>query len=74
MREMAMLQEVQPDRLQIAKAYVQEVYESIQARNPGELEFHQAAKEIFDSLGPSSPSIQSTWRAASWSESPSPRG
>lgn len=52
MREMAMLQEVQPDRLQIAKAYVQEVYESIQARNPGELEFHQAAKEIFDSLVP----------------------
>ncbi|MFV0429862.1 MAG: NADP-specific glutamate dehydrogenase [Arachnia sp.] len=29
-----------------------DVYERIVARNPGEAEFHQAAKEVIDSLGP----------------------
>lgn len=52
MREMAALQEIQLDDMQIAQSYVNEVYETIQARNPGEYEFHQAAKEIFDSLVP----------------------
>ncbi|MDF2682863.1 MAG: gdhA [Brevibacillus sp.] len=52
MREMAALQEIQLDDMQIARSYVNEVYETIQARNPGEHEFHQAAKEIFDSLVP----------------------
>ncbi|QRG67635.1 NADP-specific glutamate dehydrogenase [Brevibacillus choshinensis] len=49
---MAALQEVQQNDLQIAQAYVHEVYETIQARNPGEHEFHQAVKEIFESLVP----------------------
>ncbi|MGM7634831.1 NADP-specific glutamate dehydrogenase [Bacillus sp. Hm123] len=35
-----------------AKKYVQEVFETVQTRNPGENEFHQAVKEIFDSLVP----------------------
>lgn len=52
MREMAALQEIELDDMQIAQSYVNEVYETIQARNPGEHEFHQAVKEIFDSLVP----------------------
>jgi len=35
-----------------AKQYVQDVYETVLKRNPGETEFHQAAKEIFLSLTP----------------------
>jgi len=35
-----------------AKQYVQKVYESVVARNPYENEFHQAVKEILDSLTP----------------------
>ncbi|TLS48329.1 NADP-specific glutamate dehydrogenase [Paenibacillus antri] len=34
------------------KQYVQNVYETVLKRNPGETEFHQAAKEIFTSLIP----------------------
>ncbi|KQL46840.1 glutamate dehydrogenase [Brevibacillus choshinensis] len=49
---MAALQESELDDMQIAQSYVNEVYETIQARNPGEHEFHQAVKEIFDSLVP----------------------
>ncbi|MED4751732.1 NADP-specific glutamate dehydrogenase [Brevibacillus choshinensis] len=49
---MAALQEIELDDMQIAQSYVNEVYETIQARNPGEHEFHQAVKEIFDSLVP----------------------
>ena len=33
-------------------AYVDEVMESVLRRNPGESEFHQAVKEIFDSIAP----------------------
>ena len=33
-------------------AQVQEIYEQVVARNPGEAEFHQAVSEVFDSLGP----------------------
>ena len=31
-------------------SYVDEVYESVVAKNPGEAEFHQAVKEVLDSL------------------------
>jgi glutamate dehydrogenase (NADP+) len=33
-------------------AVIQAVYEQVLARNPGEVEFHQAVKEVLDSLGP----------------------
>ena len=33
-------------------AYVDEIMESVLARNPGEPEFHQAVKEILDSIAP----------------------
>lgn len=49
---MTIVQEIQQDKLQAAKAYVNEVYELVKKRNPGESEFHQAVKEIFDSLVP----------------------
>lgn len=35
-----------------ATQYVRNVYETVMARNPGEVEFHQAVKEILDSLVP----------------------
>ncbi|GIP21929.1 NADP-specific glutamate dehydrogenase [Paenibacillus sp. J22TS3] len=35
-----------------AQQYVNEVYETVTKRNPGEEEFHQAVKEILDSLAP----------------------
>ena len=31
-------------------SYVDEVYENVVAKNPGETEFHQAVKEVLDSL------------------------
>ncbi len=31
---------------------LQSVYDTVVRRNPGEVEFHQAVKEVFDSLGP----------------------
>ncbi|MCM3898046.1 NADP-specific glutamate dehydrogenase [Gordonia sputi] len=31
---------------------VQDLYDEVVARNPGEVEFHQAVREVFDSLGP----------------------
>jgi glutamate dehydrogenase (NADP+) len=37
---------------QSARDYVQEVYETVVKRNPHESEFHQAVKEIFESLIP----------------------
>lgn len=40
------------DELQIAKEYVDKVFQEVQKRNPHEIEFHQAVKEIFDSLVP----------------------
>ncbi|GED30235.1 glutamate dehydrogenase [Brevibacillus centrosporus] len=53
MRGMAALQEeIHLDSMKVAQEYVNEVYETIQTRNPGEQEFHQAVKEIFDSLVP----------------------
>ncbi|EBK2060035.1 NADP-specific glutamate dehydrogenase, partial [Salmonella enterica subsp. enterica serovar Typhi] len=38
--------------LEAARNYVNQVYQAVQQRNPGELEFHQAVKEILDSLVP----------------------
>jgi glutamate dehydrogenase (NADP+) len=35
-----------------ANAVIQTVYEQVLARNAGEVEFHQAVKEVLDSLGP----------------------
>ena len=35
-----------------ANAVIQAVYEQVLARNAGEVEFHQAVKEVLDSLGP----------------------
>ncbi len=35
-----------------ANAVIQDVYEQVLARNAGEVEFHQAVKEVLDSLGP----------------------
>jgi glutamate dehydrogenase (NADP+) len=35
-----------------ATAAIQEVYEEVLKRNPGEVEFHQAVKEVLDCLGP----------------------
>ena len=31
-------------------SYVDEIYERVVAQNPGEPEFHQAVKEVLDSL------------------------
>lgn len=42
----------QNEALEQAGRYVAEVYETVQKRNPGEHEFHQAVKEILDSLVP----------------------
>ncbi|AOZ93127.1 NADP-specific glutamate dehydrogenase [Paenibacillus crassostreae] len=36
----------------VAKQYVNKIFETVQKRNPHELEFHQAVKEILDSLVP----------------------
>ena len=33
-------------------SYVDEVYENVVAKNPNEPEFHQAVKEVLDSLRP----------------------
>ncbi|WP_100523455.1 NADP-specific glutamate dehydrogenase [Mycobacteroides abscessus] len=49
---MAILTEVKQKEWQTAVNYVTEVYETVKKRNPGESEFHQAVKEIFDSLVP----------------------
>jgi len=35
-----------------ANTIIQAVYEQVLKRNPGEVEFHQAVKEVLDSLGP----------------------
>lgn len=40
------------DNVAAARQYVQDVYETVIRRNPSESEFHQAVKEIVDSLVP----------------------
>lgn len=49
---MTITKELTQNATHTAKKYVQEVFEVVQKRNPGESEFHQAVKEIFDSLVP----------------------
>ncbi|MCT8138259.1 NADP-specific glutamate dehydrogenase [Anaerobacillus sp. CMMVII] len=49
---MATVQERTQDQLQIAKQYVNDVFEIVKKRNPGQPEFHQAVKEVFASLVP----------------------
>ena len=39
---------------------LENAYEAVLRRNPGEAEFHQAVREIFDSLGPVLDRIRST--------------
>ncbi|WP_198508539.1 NADP-specific glutamate dehydrogenase [Bacillus xiapuensis] len=49
---MAITKEAAQNTMQTAQHYVNQVYETIKKRNPGESEFHQATKEILDSLVP----------------------
>ncbi|SDE28791.1 glutamate dehydrogenase (NADP+) [Paenibacillus sp. UNCCL117] len=49
---MSITQEMTQDPVQVAKDYVHRVYETVIQRNAHESEFHQAVKEIFDSLVP----------------------
>lgn len=49
---MKTIEELIQTEQQIAVNYVNEVYETVMSRNPHESEFHQAVKEIFDSLVP----------------------
>lgn len=49
---MAILLNVKDESMQAAKEYVDGVFEAIKKRDPHENEFHQAVKEIFDSLVP----------------------
>jgi glutamate dehydrogenase (NADP+) len=35
-----------------AKEHIQEIFQQVVKRNPGELEFHQAVKEVLESLEP----------------------
>lgn len=50
--EMNITQETPNKSTQLAKPYVDRIYQTVLERNPGEKEFHQAVKEIFDSLTP----------------------
>lgn len=49
---MAAIEEANQVELLLAKEYVKEVFEMVKKRNPNEDEFHQAVKEITDSLIP----------------------
>lgn len=49
---MKTLEEIKQTEQQTAVAYVNEVFETVTRRNSHESEFHQAVKEIFDSLVP----------------------
>lgn len=49
---MPILQEAKTMEEKVAEQYVNEVFETVKKRNPGESEFHQAVREIFDSLVP----------------------
>lgn len=50
--DMQMATEAKSFELQVAIDYVNEVYEIVKKRNPHQPEFHQAVKEIFNSLIP----------------------
>ncbi|CAH0120485.1 MULTISPECIES: NADP-specific glutamate dehydrogenase [unclassified Paenibacillus] len=49
---MTITQQAQTENFTAAKQYVNEVFETVKKRNPNENEFHQAVKEILDSLVP----------------------
>ncbi|RXJ04194.1 NADP-specific glutamate dehydrogenase [Anaerobacillus alkaliphilus] len=49
---MPTVQEIQKEHLNNAAQYVNDVFEKVKLRNQGESEFHQAVKEVFDSLIP----------------------
>lgn len=49
---METLEQLKHHEQKAAVDYVNEVFETVMSRNPFESEFHQAAKEIFDSLTP----------------------
>lgn len=52
MASVQVAQQVDEESFAVAKNYVSEVYETVEKRNPHESEFHQAVKEILDSLVP----------------------
>ncbi|MDQ2839432.1 MAG: glutamate dehydrogenase, partial [Actinomycetota bacterium] len=35
-----------------SRAHLEQCYQRVLSRNPGETEFHQAVREVFDSLAP----------------------
>ncbi|MCM3626801.1 NADP-specific glutamate dehydrogenase [Paenibacillus glycanilyticus] len=49
---MSLVQEVEQTHTQGAHNYIDQLFEVVQQRNPGETEFHQAVKEVFLSLIP----------------------
>ena len=49
---MSIVQEVEQANTGIAHDYIDQLFETVQKRNPGETEFHQAVKEVFLSLIP----------------------
>ncbi len=49
---MRTIEDVKQSGTQVAKDYVNQVFETVKERNAFESEFHQAVKEIFDSLVP----------------------
>lgn len=49
---MTALTEIKETQTLQAKNYVEEMFETVKRRNPNESEFHQVAKEVFDSLVP----------------------
>jgi glutamate dehydrogenase (NADP+) len=49
---MQTIEHVKQSGSKAARDYVNEVFATVQSRNPHEYEFHQAVKEIFDSLVP----------------------
>lgn len=49
---MKVLEEVEVTQIQNVKDYVNHIFKKVKERNPNEEEFHQAVKEVFDSLVP----------------------
>ena len=66
---MAIYNDLPHDRSSSARRYVSEVFETIKNRDPEQVEFHQAAKEILEFLVPSWPNILITWNTEYWNGS-----
>lgn len=49
---MRLVEEIAQPHAQEARQYVDRVFETVKSRNPHETEFHQAVKEVYDSLVP----------------------